>query len=114
MLRGAPLRGRRAAERARGAHGQTQCSVQVRDRTLIVNATAIVKQVEPFVNEQPAYEMPEFTVPEGQVFVCGDNRNNSYDSHVWGPVPLENVLGHATLRYWPPNKLGNLPEVSVQ
>ena len=78
---------------------------------MIVNG---VKQVEPFVNEQPAYEMPEFTVPEGQVFVCGDNRNNSYDSHVWGPVPLENVLGHATLRYWPPNKLGNLPEVSVQ
>ena len=49
-------------------------------------------------------------MPEGQYLVLGDNRNNSYDSHLWGFVPLENIIGRASVRFWPPNRLGNLNE----
>jgi signal peptidase I len=50
----------------------------------------------------------EWEVPEGSLFVMGDNRNNSSDSRAWGMVPLENVIGKASLVYWPPEKWGLL------
>ncbi|MEM6869330.1 MAG: signal peptidase I, partial [Cyanobacteria bacterium P01_C01_bin.121] len=54
------------------------------------------------------YEMPPVTVPAGQLFVMGDNRNDSNDSHVWGFLPIENVIGRALLRFWPLDKAGTI------
>lgn len=48
------------------------------------------------------------TVPEGMIFVMGDNRGNSDDSRSFGPVPVDTVVGHAFLLIWPPSDLGTL------
>jgi signal peptidase I len=68
--------------------------------------------IEPYCKEPPRYAEPDWDklgMPEGRVplralFMMGDNRNNSEDSHVFGPVPIENVVGHPFLRFWPPQR----------
>ena len=62
--------------------------------------------IEPWINDPMKYEMEAIIVPPLSLWVLGDNRNNSLDSHIWGPLPEENVLGTAIWRYWPLNKFG--------
>jgi signal peptidase I len=47
------------------------------------------------------------TVPEGFLFLMGDNRGSSEDSRFWGPVPVSWVIGEAVLVYWPPGHVGS-------
>ena len=56
---------------------------------------------EAYIAAPPQY-VGSWLVPNDQIFVLGDNRNNSSDSHVWGAVPLENLIGKAIFVYWPP------------
>jgi signal peptidase I len=53
----------------------------------------------------PRENMPPTTIPEGKLFVLGDNRLNSNDSRAFGMVTLEEVVGRAWLRYWPLNEV---------
>ncbi|NEQ26893.1 MAG: signal peptidase I [Microcoleus sp. SIO2G3] len=71
-----------------------------------------------FINDQPLSENyteapPEYqwgpqTIPPDSYLVLGDNRNNSYDSHFWGFVPRQNIIGHAVFRFWPPDRVGDI------
>ena len=61
---------------------------------------------EPWRREPIDYSFGPVTVPEGNLLVLGDNRNASLDSHLWGPLPENAVIGTAVLRYWPLNRIG--------
>ena len=81
--------------------------VEVRNGTLLVNGE---DREEPYLNRNlpfnDSYGPTE--VPEGHVFVMGDNRANSADSRVFGPLPIENIEGEAFVRFWPPSRIGVL------
>jgi signal peptidase I len=73
------------------------------DRVLIKQGRVFVNDiqlVEDYIADVPIYN-GQWDVPPDKLFVLGDNRNSSSDSHVWGFVPMENVVGKALLIYWP-------------
>ena len=84
--------------------GQT---VEVRHKQVFVDG---VRQVEPYVKhtstgEDPAGYTPRDnymppTVPPGELFMMGDNRDNSHDSRFWGTVPMDLVKGRALFIYF--------------
>jgi signal peptidase I len=81
--------------------------ISVRGGRLFVNGEP---QREPYVNKKypdRSFYAPT-TVPKGHVFAMGDNRANSQDSRIFGPVPKENIEGEAFLRFWPPGRIGLL------
>jgi signal peptidase I len=67
---------------------------------------------EEYIAAQPAYN-DSWEVPQDSLFVLGDNRNNSSDSHNWGPVPLEYVVGKAVFVYWPPAQWGLIEKPAI-
>ncbi|PKO12503.1 MAG: signal peptidase I [Chloroflexi bacterium HGW-Chloroflexi-10] len=62
---------------------------------------------EPYIAAPPSYP-GVWAVPEDSFFVLGDNRNQSSDSHSWGFVPLENIVGKALVVYWPLDQIKTL------
>ena len=57
---------------------------------------------EPYVRDLPRYVWGPGRVPADSLFVLGDNRNSSSDSHLWGTVPLDNLVGRALFAWGPP------------
>jgi signal peptidase I len=85
-----------------GLPGET---VSERDGIVYINGQQLQ---EPYIKpERRDHEQPrEWTVPQGDYFFMGDNRSESCDSRVWGPVPRKNLIGEVFFVYWPPNRLG--------
>ncbi|CAA9434382.1 Signal peptidase I [uncultured Rubrobacteraceae bacterium] len=81
--------------------------IAVRRGRLLLNGEP---QKEPFTNKKfPDRSFyARTTVPKEHVFVMGDNRGNSADSRVFGPLPEKNIEGEAFLRFWPPHRIGLL------
>ena len=93
-------------------------AIDVKDGKVYINDKVLT---EKYLDEAPAYNWssteltPDGIVPEGHYLVLGDNRNNSYDSHYWGFVPKDKIVGKATIRFWPIDRLGGIdPQPNYQ
>ena len=77
--------------------------VEVKEGNLYLNDVA---QDNYIYDKNINYSIGPLIVPKESFWVMGDNRNNSMDSHIWGFLPYEKIIGRAILRYWPLNKIG--------
>jgi signal peptidase I len=80
--------------------------VAVAGQTIEVHGTQITVDGKPVDDPHAHYEKRDhvdfgpYTVPADHVFVMGDNRDESYDSRFWGPVPVDDIKGLAMVIYW--------------
>jgi len=88
--------------------------VDLREGSVYVNGK---KLDEPYTEGKESWELDPapgveleypLTVPDGHLWVMGDNRTNSADSRYFGPVPVSSVSGHANIIYWPIDHIGPL------
>lgn len=94
-------------KRVIGLPGET---VAIKDGVVTINNAPID---ESYITEPPLYS-GEWTIPKGQYFVLGDNRNNSSDSHNWGFLPQENIIAKAVWIYYPLVNFGKIESVDFQ
>lgn len=81
-----------------GTPGDT---VSIHNEQVMVNGVVLH---ENYIREAPDYD-GDWVVPQGNIFVLGDNRNQSDDSHSWGFVPDKDVVGRVIFEYWPLNQV---------
>lgn len=98
--------GRRFIKRVIGEPGDV---VQISDGQVFINGELLA---EPYISSPPSYD-GQWHVGQEQVFVLGDNRNNSSDSQNWGMLPLDEIIGKAVLVYWPPEDVGLIPHYEL-
>ena len=80
--------------------------VEISNGVLYINGEAVQ---EDFIRELIGYEFPAVQVPENSLFVLGDNRNFSQDSHIWVDwITKDDVRGQAFFRFWPLDRFGRI------
>jgi signal peptidase I len=84
--------------------------VEITDGLVRVNGVALD---EPYIRNPAAYDFERQVVPSKSYFVLGDNRGNSFDSHAWGFLPEENIIGQAMISYWPLSEFGGVGNRSI-
>jgi signal peptidase I len=77
--------------------------IEVRDGRVYVNGERLA---EPWTVKPGGGQYGPRTIPPLHVYVLGDNRGASNDSRNFGPVPIEDIVGHAWISYWPPQDIG--------
>ena len=87
-------------KRVIGLPGET---VEVKDNHVVINGTPIE---EPYLVDVFMPDEPPITIGDDQVFVMGDNRNASFDSRRFGPIPLDDLVGQAFVTIWPLSRFG--------
>jgi signal peptidase I len=101
-------------KRVIGVGGDT---IDIHDGSVFVNGTKLVEDYVFKEDGQPQptdtlSEVDHWVIPQGQLFLMGDHRQNSADSRVGGPVDVGDVIGRAWLRYWPLDTFRILPTPS--
>lgn len=84
--------------------------VEVREGRVYINGNLLE---EPYETYPAGYSWGPGVVGDGQLFVLGDNRSHSSDSHSWGTLDQRQVVGRAWLTYWPPENWGVVPRYSA-
>lgn len=78
-------------------------TIEIKEGRVYIEGTPLDER---YLDQATWGAMPPKLVPEGHVFVMGDNRGSSNDSRVFGVVPFDDLVGRAWLRYWPPQSIG--------
>jgi signal peptidase I len=81
-------------------------TVEERDDKVYVNGQALDESYLPPGTATPDFSFPCIKVPDGRVFVLGDNRDNSEASNVFGPIAESSIVGRAFVLVWPLSDLG--------
>jgi len=84
--------------------------IEVMDGNVYINGSKLDETY--YIEDPPVYRLRAQKIPEDEYFVLGDNRNNANDSHVWGTVPRQNIIGKAWVSIWPPGEWGLVPNYS--
>jgi signal peptidase I len=91
---------RRLIKRVIGLPGEV---VEIRNGQVYANGLLLA---EAYIQSPGLSSRPPTPIPDGYLFVLGDNRTNSSDSRNWGPLPRQEIVGKAWFSYWPPRLWG--------
>ncbi len=83
--------------------------IEIRGGRVFINDRELM---EPYSPNSGSYSWGPEVAGKDEFFVLGDNRSNSSDSHNWGMLPRENIVGKAWLSYWPPQHWALIPHYS--
>lgn len=80
-------------------------TVEINNGSVFINGHALM---ESYIKSPPSYQWGPDVIPANSYLVLGDNRNSTYDGHIWGFLPRENIIGRSIIRFWPPDRVGKL------